>query len=274
MPSPMRIYRLINLLSLDVVAGAVVCALFFSRVFQVAVRPFGLIALGLTVWIIYTADHLRDARKITGQASTERHRFHQIYYRKLIILTLAALGLDVIAIVFIKQQVLAWGVALSLVVFAYMFLQGSLRFLKETFIAILYTCGVLLLSIPVSTIKLSSVHYILIIQFFATALANLLMFSWFDRELDQQDERYSFVTKAGEGTTRAVVWSLLMLILTLTLIQCIKGVLLVPSLIVGAMSLILLVIFICRESLVKNDYYRLLGDAVFFLPSIYMLLTS
>ena len=192
----------------------------------------------------------------------------------MIILTIAAVGLDVIAVVFIKQQVLAWGVALSLVVFAYMFVQGSLKFLKETFIAILYTCGVLLLSIPVSSIELSSAHYVLIIQFLATALANLLMFSWFDRDLDQQDKRYSFVTKAGEGTTRAVLWFLLILILTLTLIQCIKEVLLVPSLIVGAMGLILAVIFIFRESLAKNDYYRLLGDAVFFLPSIYLLLTS
>ena len=272
MPSPMRIYRLINLLSLDVVAGAIVCAVFFSRVFHVSVRPFGLIALGLTVWIIYTVDHLRDARKIKGQASTERHRFHQIHYRRLIILCLVALGLDVIAIIFLKQQVLEWGVALSLVVFTYMVIQGSLKFLKETFIAILYTCGILLLSIPVTSIKLSSVHYILIVQFLATALANLLMFSWFDRELDQQDKRYSFVTKVGEASTRGVVWLLLILLLTLTVIQTFKGVLLVPSLIVGAMGVILLVIFICKESLARNDYYRLLGDAVFLLPSIYLLL--
>jgi len=268
----MRIYRLINLLSLDVVAGAVVCALFFSRVFRVGVRPFGLIALGFTVWIIYTADHLRDAKKIKGEASTERHRFHQIHYRRLIILTIVALCIDVIAILFIKQQVLEWGVALSLVVFAYMFVQGSLKFLKEIFIAILYTCGILLLSVPVSNMQLNVAHYLLIIQFLIAALANLIMFSWFDRELDQQDKRYSFVTKAGEVATRRVVWSLLLLIIALTLIQIVRGELLVPSLIIGCMGLILLLIFVFRESLSKKDYYRLLGDAVFLLPVIYLLL--
>ncbi|HMG89279.1 MAG TPA: hypothetical protein VK589_04445 [Chryseolinea sp.] len=268
----MRIYRLINLLSLDVVAGAVVCALFFARVFEVGVRPFGLIALGLTVWIIYTADHLRDARKIMGEASTERHRFHQVHYRKLIILTTVALFLDVIAIMFIKQQVLAWGVALSFVVFAYLLVQGSLKFLKELFIAILYTCGILLLSVPVSSVKFSPPYYLLVVQFLIAALANLLMFSWFDRELDQQDKRYSFVTKAGEATTRGIVWFLLLLLLALTLTQFITETLLMPSLIVGCMGLMLLMIFIYRESLAKKDYYRLLGDAVFLVPVIYLLL--
>jgi hypothetical protein len=271
MSSLMRIYRLMNLLSLDVVAGAVVCALFFSRVFEVSVRPFGLIALALTVWIIYTADHLRDARKITGKASTERHRFHQVHYRKLIILTTVALCLDVIAILFIKQQVLQWGVALSLVVFAYLLVQGFLKFLKELFIAILYTCGILLLSLPVSSLKFGPPYYLLVVQFFIAALANLLMFSWFDREFDQQDKRYSFVTKTGEVTTRAIVWFLLLLLLALTLIQSLNGTLLIPSLIIGCMGLMLLMIFLYRESLANMDRFRLLGDAVFLVPVIYLL---
>jgi hypothetical protein len=272
MPSPMRIYRLFNLLSLDVVAGAVVCALFFGRVFEVGFRPFGLIALGLTVWIIYTADHLRDARKIMGEASTERHRFHQVHYYPLIIFTTIALCLDVVAILFIRQQVLEWGIALSLVVFAYLLAQGSLKFLKEVFIAILYTCGILLLSVPVSSIKFSTPYYLLIVQFFITALANLLMFSWFDRDVDQQDQRYSFVTKAGEATTRIIVWFLLLLLLASTFAQSVMRTLLIPSLMIGCMGLILLLIFVFRKSLAKEDYYRLLGDGVFLVPVIYLLL--
>src|SRR5687768_6879666 len=126
MSSLVRAYRLFNLLSLDVVAGAVVSALFFARVFQVEVRLVGLIALGLTVWIIYTADHLRDASKIVGEASTERHRFHQVHYKKLMFLTMIALGLNVVVILFLKPPVLEWGVVLSFVVFAYMIAQGSL----------------------------------------------------------------------------------------------------------------------------------------------------
>jgi 4-hydroxybenzoate polyprenyltransferase len=272
MSTLVRVYRLLNLLSLDVVAGAVVSALFFARVFQVEVRPVGLIALGLTVWIIYTADHLRDVSKIAGKASTERHRFHQVHYKKLMSLTIITLGLNVVVILFLKPQVLEWGVALSLVVFAYMIAQGSLKFLKEIFIAVLYTCGVLLLSVPVTNVKLNTVHYMLIVQFGVTALANLIMFSWFDREFDQQDKRHSFVTKTGEQATRLVIWFLLVLQLIMTLIQWIDGTLLLPSLIVGCMGICLLLIFIYRAQLEKNDYYRVLGDAVFFLPATYLLL--
>jgi 4-hydroxybenzoate polyprenyltransferase len=273
MPFLVRAYRLLNLLSLDVVTGAVVSALFFARVLQVEVRLVGLIALGLTVWIIYTADHLRDASKIVGKASTERHRFHQVHYKKLMILTIIALGLNVVAIFFLKPQVLEWGVVLSFVVFAYMIAQGSLKFLKEIFIAILYTCGILLLSVPVTSVKLSAVHHMLIIQFGITALANLIMFSWFDREFDQQDKRHSFVTRTGEQATRVVIWFLLVLQLTMTLVQWITdGTLLLPSLIVGCMGVCLLLIFLYRSQLEKNDYYRVLGDAVFFLPATYFLL--
>jgi len=272
MSSIIRVYRVFNLLSLDVVGGAVVSALFFARLFYVNVRPIGLIALGLTVWIIYTTDHIRDVSKVVGTASTERHRFHQVHYKKLIILTIIAIGLTIGAILFIKQQVLEWGIALSLVVVAYIIAQRSLKFLKEIFIAILYTCGVLLLSIPVSNVPLTTVHYMLIFQFGITALANLIMFSWFDRELDQIDKRYSFVTKTGEPGTRLVIWLLLVLQLTMTVIQWIVGSLTVPSLIVGLMGLSLLLIFIFREPLEKNECYRLLGDAVFFLPATYLLL--
>lgn len=274
MPSPLRIYRIINLLSLDVVVGAVISALFFARVFEVGVRPFGLIALGLTVWIIYTTDHLGDAKKIQGRASTERHRFHQIHYHTLIILTAAALFLDVVAILFIKQQVFQWGVALSLIVVAYLFVHSTLKFLKEIFIALLYTCGVLLLSIPVTSMKLGTPHYLLVIQFFVAALTNLVMFSWFDRELDERDKRYSFVTKAGELNTRRVVWLLLFVLLAITLMQCFIGELLVPALIPGCMGLLLSVIFFYKEAFANQDYYRLFGDAVFFMPALYLLLTN
>src|SRR6476659_9916470 len=72
-----RYYKLANILSLDVVAGAVICSIFFSQVFNTVIRVSGIISLALSVWIIYTVDHLLDARRITRQASTVRHRFHQ-----------------------------------------------------------------------------------------------------------------------------------------------------------------------------------------------------
>jgi 4-hydroxybenzoate polyprenyltransferase len=269
MSALVKLYRLFNLLSLDVVIGAIVCALFFARVFQVEVRLYGLIALGITVWLIYTVDHLRDARNIHGPASTERHRFHQLHYRQLIAVAAVALIVDIIMILFIRQQVLEWGIALSLIVFAYLIVQSYLMFLKEMFIAVLYTCGVLLLSVPVSTVQLDTSHYLLIAQFALTAFTNLIMFSWFDRDLDQQDKSHSFVTISGEKITRNVIWFLMCLLFALLLLQLIDG-LSFPSLIIGIMDVILMAIFIFRRTLARDDHYRLFGDAVFFLPVVYL----
>ena len=44
-----RLYQYINILSLDVVAGAVTGALFFGELLQVPIDPFVLAALALTV---------------------------------------------------------------------------------------------------------------------------------------------------------------------------------------------------------------------------------
>ena len=67
MRAGLRFYQYINILSLDIAAGAVISAVFFAQIFNVQIKPYGLLALGLTVWIIYTVDHLRDAKKIKHQ---------------------------------------------------------------------------------------------------------------------------------------------------------------------------------------------------------------
>jgi hypothetical protein len=271
MANAIQLYRLINHLSLDVVAGAMVGALFFARIFSVGLTPYGLIALGLTVWIIYTTDHLRDAKGMDQQASTERHRFHQQHFTTLLSVVGVAMILDAIILFFIRRQVLESGVLLGLAVAVYLITQRSLKFLKEIFIAILYTCGVLLPSVSVTKVGLTATHYILIFQFAILALINLFMFSWFDREVDQQDKQYSFVTIVGERTTRCSIWFLLLMETLLTLIQCVYSELKIPALCLGMMGLMLWMIFVFRTSLAKDDYYRFFGDGVFLFPGVYLL---
>ena len=83
MDTLIRFYRMCNLLSLDVAGGAVVCALFFSKLLSVTPYVQGMIALGLTVWVIYTADRLLDVRALKNAAASERHKFHQQYQKPL-----------------------------------------------------------------------------------------------------------------------------------------------------------------------------------------------
>lgn len=265
-----RAYQHINVLSIDIVAGAVVSALFFAKIFQVQIRIMGLIALGLTVWVIYTIDHLRDAKKISHRASTLRHRFHQENFRVLVFFLSIAVVADGIAIFFIRRQVFEWGLMLTGVVILYLIFQRSLRFLKELFVACLYTAGVLLLSITVTPLDMMMAHYLLIIQFAVTAWANLVLFSWFDHAFDQQDDQKSFVTILGKRTTQVFLSCLFGLNSLLTVIHYALETPVMPVVILLLMNVTLLLIYIFRKTLDKDDRYRLIGDAVFLFPALFL----
>jgi hypothetical protein len=266
-----RFYQCINTLSLDITAGAVASALFFSKIFDVQIKPYGLIALGLTVWIIYTIDHLRDAKNIKHSASTERHRFHQRYFYALIFFLGLAILIDAVTIFFIRRQVFEWGLILWAIVVVYLIFQQFLRFLKEFFIAALYTWGVLLLSVTVTPIELRLDHILLIIQFGIIAWSNLVLFSWFDHVFDKQDRQNSFVTMMGNRTTIFFLYGLFGLSFLIATVQFIAFTVSVPIAILGIMNIVLLLIFVLRKSLAKNDIYRLIGDAVFLIPGLFVI---
>lgn len=266
-----RAYRFLNILSLDIVIGTVICALFFGKLFNVNILPFGLISLALTVWIIYTADHLLDARMIGHEASSERHRFHQKHFKLLLIIMFLALLIDLIAISFARKQVIVWGFYLGAVVFIYLLFQRYLKFLKELFVALLYTCGVLLPSVAVTTVKLNLSYIIIVVQFFLIALINLLLFSWHDKDKDRADLQHSFVTVSGRELTTTCIYclGLINILLTFRLLFTIFET--KPVFILGVMNISLLAIFTFREAMQQNYKYRLLGDAVFLLPVLYLL---
>jgi hypothetical protein len=269
------IYRKINLLSLDIVAGVIICALFFSRIFQVYIRPQGLITLGLTVWIIYTADHLLDAHKIKGDASTERHRFHQRNFLPLLLLLGMGTVLNAILIFFIRQPVFFWGLLWIGIVAFYLLFQKHLRFFKEVIAALLYTGGVLLPSLAVSHRAVDFFSGALMIQFFLIAWFNLILFSWFDEEKDIRDKQQSFVTTVGRNRTRRFLF----------LIFFINGALfvgqlmyptpwLVPLFILMGMNSILLLILLREQWFRAHDRFRLWGDAVFLIPVLFLLINA
>ncbi len=266
-----KLYRLFNVLSLDVVAGSLVSAIFFARILSVEISLWGFMSLGFSVWIIYTADHLWDAKNIPHPAATPRHRFHQRHFTVLVKLVAVAALLDVVFIYLLRRQVFEWGLVLGIVVSFYVGLHRSLKFPKEILISVLYTSGVLLPSIALTDVELSFLHYMLFVQFGVVALINLLMFSWFDREPDKRDNQRSYVTMVGDRSARMTIWILMGIEVLLIFIQMSSDLLLIPSLIIGFMGIILFVIFYFRSIFGRNDYYRLIGDGIFLVPFIFLL---
>ena len=72
-----KILLYLNLLSLDVVLGAMAGMLFFSDLLEVNIAGSVYFLLGLAVWSIYTLDHLMDARSAINKPQSPRHQLHQ-----------------------------------------------------------------------------------------------------------------------------------------------------------------------------------------------------
>jgi hypothetical protein len=264
-----KAYRFLNLLSIDIAIGSIACGMYFAWVLHVHVRPYALASLGITVWIIYTADHLLDAWKVKGRASTERHRFHQDHFRILVVLVTAAILIDFILIFFIKRPVLFAGLYMIALVVVYLLFHNKLTFLKEFFVALLYCVGVLLPSLTVTDVSLETKHHILFVSFFLLALINLLLFSLFDKTNDEKDKRQSFVTLFGERNTRRIITILSGVNMLLLFYLFYKWNQMLVVVIPFLMSTALIIIIAFYRWFEKNSRYRLLGDAIFLLPLLY-----
>lgn len=265
-------YRLVNILSIDVALGAVICALFFSKIFNVEIRLSGIFCLGLSVWIIYTADHLLDAFGVQHEASTARHRFHQQNKRPLIVILLCVLVINATQLFFIRESVLLSGVILLAIITVYFILQKHLKFIKEFLGALLYTGGVLLVPLSLKFEYISLPHAILIIQFFITALLNLLLFAWFDYEKDFADRRESSATIFGSTVVKKIITLLFFIngILSLFLLLSYSIPVLATAILV-VMNLILMALSVNKVYFSINDRYRIVGDGIFIIPLFYFI---
>ncbi len=270
----LSVYRFLNLVSLDIVAGAVLSALFFANLLGVAILPYALIALGLAVWIIYTVDHLRDAARIGEGASSARHRFHYKYakpLRVMVVLCAACVGW---LLLFMRENILLGGLVLAGFVAAYLLAQRYLKWTKELSVAVMYTCGVLLPSVTVHKEPLSIIDYGTFCAFSVVALVNLLVLSWYDYESDRRDQQRSFATVLGKAFTGKMIYGLSFMNLAGLMFMLPYSVHRLALLTIVVMNAILLMVFGIPGAMQPHDRYRLIGDAVFLLPGLHWLWTS
>jgi hypothetical protein len=265
-----RFYRRCNLLSLDVAVGAVICSLYFSKLFSVTPSAQEMLALGFTVWIIYTVDRLLDVRTLSSTAATERHQFHQLYQKPLWTLSLLAGVVTICLIYFLRPQIIVGGILLSLISGMYLLLQKYLK-VKEFFVAIVYTAGVLLTSLAITSVEVSYNEGLLIAQFLLVALINLLLFSWFEYDDDRQDGHSSFAIGFGKKTTGKWVSALSTINCLITIWLLTQTVWQLTSFLFLLMTIVLITIFLFPAYFKGGQRYRMIGDAIFFIPVIGLL---
>jgi hypothetical protein len=212
------IWHYSNLLSLDVVFGAMAGMLFFSDVLDVAL-PFGVyLILGMAVWAIYTLDHLWDAKGIVGKASSERHRFHQQYFWILswvLVITIVS-GLTIVLISPNLNFILLPGLFLG---FVMMLCMGALHFfgtkmsrLKEVSTSVFYVLGISLAPFfQLFPDEIPFPFYVFFFGYFMLALVNLLVLSYLDEKEDKSDGFNSILEYINKDQLEKIIMTLALL---------------------------------------------------------------
>lgn len=259
--------------SMDVVMGALASGYFAVKLLYVSVNPYWWLVLALSVWAVYTGDHLLDGFFQKQAATMFRHRMHYRHRYLFIVALLSAAFTSVVLVwIFMDRFILFGGIvmgvaALVYLTFIYFGRKKNFYFHKELFISIFYVSGVWLAPVvwygkPLSIPAITSMFI-----YFLLAWAEGLMMAYYEQVNDRGDRSQSFCTFYGVSVTRNLTGILLMsgMLLSLTMVFF------APALkkeffllIIMSSSLMLLLFF--PVFFQKNERYRLLGEMTFWLP--------
>ncbi|MEP1034459.1 hypothetical protein [Ekhidna sp.] len=256
-----RAYRFAQILSLDIVIGVVILLRFFCAQFQVNPGWEVYVLLAATVWLIYTADHLRDAEN-SASSTRERYVFHRTHRKTLIIVfVLLLIGITPL-IFFIPVVIFLGGLALAIFSFIYLLVQQRLsRWLsKELYVALVYSMGILMVPMFLSwTFHLTSFLLLFLLTF-----VNLTIFSWYEKIEDEKDGFQSIATQMNAIKLERMMLLLISIGLALSflLIDITHIYFFIGFSIYGFMILF-------SGYFGRNKLYRAVGDGVFLVPILF-----
>jgi 4-hydroxybenzoate polyprenyltransferase len=257
--------------------GAMCSAALVCRLLDVWPLPWLAISmLGAVVLLIYTVDHLCDVQRMPVKPVTGRHLFHWRYKRELQVFAgILSLFIGLAVLVFLSVRLIMFGTILGSLVLVYLWLVHTLKsgqarkwFHKEVCIAFVYTAGVWGIGCVQAT-YLFPVHLLLAFAFGLVVLQNLFLFSWYELTEDIRQQQRSVVRTMGKKTARRVLWSLFIVFaVNACLLLLISDDCFIHQVLLGfgMMSGILAMLFLFPHLFRKNYRYRLMGDAVFFIP--------
>ncbi|WP_035957836.1 hypothetical protein [Bryobacter aggregatus] len=140
-----------NVLGLDAPFVALLWQAFLAQLFAVPLRTAGRVALGLTVWAIYLADRILDARDPHLAEQSARHRFARRHQRAMSIALAVSILADLLVSLFwLRHSVILNGLVPLAGVLLYLGVlhasSGNVRIAKEPTVAFLFTVGTFLVA--------------------------------------------------------------------------------------------------------------------------------
>jgi hypothetical protein len=265
-------------LSLDVMLGAIIGNMVFGQL------PSGngnndmivSILLGVSVFVIYSADRLFDLRNV-ALSNTQRHAFHhkhkKVLWEIIIILTI----FSVIYSFILPIKILSIGLFLAVIVLLYLLAVNKmpnntfLQVAKEPLTAIIYTVGIIGTAF-ITKEKIIWQEWAVAGIFFAIVVQNLLLFSVYESiALPNAKNLANFFGKKLALTITTVLFLAIILFGSYTFSQNDHVFLARVLLVEMVMSAILWFLNDFVKFFIQHERYRWLGDGVFLLMIVLLL---
>ncbi|GIV39621.1 MAG: hypothetical protein KatS3mg033_1421 [Thermonema sp.] len=269
------LWKWLRALSIDVCLSACAVLYAFSYLSQQALTqlpPY--LILGISVWLIYTADHLWDALRIRHRAHTFRHRVHQRFFKPL-----TAVG----GLLLVVDVWLLWRWAPAPVIYAglglglFSAIHFALELLpycwvdvsKELRVAAIYIAGAGLWHWAACRLRcLTGDTYLLGGSLLLLAWANLLIIAMYERHSDQKDGQRSLAQWLPDRHMHRLIVTLIIwaALLAAALWQH-------PALmlVLWAMATTLWAVVRYPSFFSEKERYRIVSDSAFLYPFLLLL---
>lgn len=278
-----NIYQFINTLSFDVVIASAMTGIFACKVLSINIDYWWLLIIMLSVWVMYTADHLSDAWKRKNEITINRHLFHYHHFKSILpFWALAAIACVYLGITKLSSEIVFIGFLIGIGVmlyFAAIYFTGNTKpiFLqKELTIALIYVGGIWMAPVIWYGKNPDSMIWAIMANLVLLAWAEGIIVSWYEFSEDTADRHVSFTVLFGRNRSRKFIFLLLLIVLIFSisglLMNLNNSTLLVAFSIQMLMSIVLVALILFPDGFKKNEIYRYVGEAVFMLQGLILLL--
>lgn len=274
----MKLYKQLQILSIDVAFGAAAGAFLVCKVLAIQLPSIIYFSLTMAVWLIYTIDHLMDAAKMQQKAITPRHVFHQKYYKELLCIWLVLFVVTgFLSLAYLPIQTIKFGMIATILVVVHLVLVNmlgtkiSILVQKELGVAIIYSVGVVVGPLSMMNTMPKYLWWVMG-QLFLYAFINLLEFSYFERDVDKKQDQTSIARSLGTQQLEIIIY-IMLAVGALVNFYCLAYFtsMVVIQLVLSTMYGVLTLVFIKKQIFAANERYRTWGDGVFLFPVVLVL---
>jgi 4-hydroxybenzoate polyprenyltransferase len=272
-------YKYFNFLSLDVVMGAMSGGILASKLLHTNINYCHLLILGISVWMIYTADHLLDSLQSKNKAPAKRRLFYRKHFKLLVVFEICFLILILfLSIRFLQAKIVETGLITGVFIAIYflaIFLFNAKKTLwmqKELIVALIYSIGIFISPYIQAYPNIQASQILIFISFFLTVWSDIILIAIFEYDKDKHDAFISLPVMVGIKKSISIMYLLLsasfILLLVANSFFPTNKIYLWSSIIILSIGMIQALIYKQKNYFGNNERYRIITEAIFFLPAL------